>query len=130
MSDVFRLRSFSPSSAALRRGRSASVFCRRTSVLDVAAPRYNRESTHRDRAAIHRSNDTPSCGTRHVKLVEHGLVEALANAVGLRALGLGARMIDVLDRKIELILMPLRVTAVLAAAIGQHAHELHVVAFE
>jgi hypothetical protein len=26
--------------------------------------------------------------------------------------------------------MPIRVTAVLAAAIGQHAHELHVVAFE
>ena len=57
-------------------------------------------------------------------------MEALANAVGLRALGLGARVIDVLDRKIELIFMPLRVAAVLAAAIGQHADELYVMAFE
>jgi Transposase, Mutator family len=39
---------------------------------------------------------------------EHGLVQALANAVGLRALGLGARVIYVLDRKMERILMPLR----------------------
>src|SRR4029077_3697910 len=34
-----------------------------------------------------------------VELVEHGLVEAFTDAVGLRALGLGARVIDVLDRK-------------------------------
>src|SRR6266513_173718 len=31
-----------------------------------------------------------------VDLVEHGLVEALADAVGLRALGLGPRIVDVL----------------------------------
>src|ERR1700746_3940024 len=37
-----------------------------------------------------------------IELVEHGFVEALADAVGLRALGLGARGIDVLDCKIEL----------------------------
>ena len=42
-----------------------------------------------------------------VKLIEHGLVEALADTVGLRALGLSARVIDVLDREIELILVPL-----------------------
>jgi hypothetical protein len=34
-------------------------------------------------------------------LREHGLVETLAVAVGLWALGLGARMIDVLYREIE-----------------------------
>jgi hypothetical protein len=34
-------------------------------------------------------------------LREHGLVETLADAVGLWALGLGARMIDVLYREIE-----------------------------
>jgi hypothetical protein len=56
-----------------------------------------------------------------VELVEHGFVEALADAVGLRALSLGTRMIDVLDREIELILVPLRVAAILAAAIGKHA---------
>ena len=36
-----------------------------------------------------------------VKLIEHGLVEALTDAV---ALGLSPRVIDVLDREIELIL--------------------------
>src|ERR1700730_5224855 len=43
-----------------------------------------------------------------MKLIEHGLVEALA-----RALRLGARVIDVLDREIELILVPLWIAAVL-----------------
>src|SRR6478752_3891012 len=39
---------------------------------------------------------------RHtVELIEHGSMEALADSVGLRALGLGPRMIDVLDGEIE-----------------------------
>ena len=42
-----------------------------------------------------------------VKLIEHGLVEALADAVGLRALGLSARVINVLDREVEFVLVPL-----------------------
>ena len=33
-----------------------------------------------------------------VKLVEHSLVEAFADSVGLWAFSLGARVIDVLDR--------------------------------
>ena len=65
-----------------------------------------------------------------VELVEHGLVEALADAVGLRALGLGARVIDVLDREVELVFVPLRIAAVLAAAVGQHAQQLDVVLLE
>ena len=32
-----------------------------------------------------------------IEFVQHGLVEALTDAVGLRALGPGARVIDVLD---------------------------------
>jgi hypothetical protein len=56
-----------------------------------------------------------------VELVEHGLVEALADAVGLRALGLGARMIDVLYREIELVFMPLRIATIFAAAVSQRA---------
>ena len=36
-------------------------------------------------------------------------MEALADAVRLRALGFGSRMIDVLDRKIEFVLVSLRV---------------------
>ena len=38
-----------------------------------------------------------------VELVEHGLVEALDDAVGLRALGLGSGVVDVLDREIEFV---------------------------
>ncbi len=53
-----------------------------------------------------------------IELVERALVEALDDAVGLRALGLGARVIDVFDREIEFILVPFRITAILRAAVG------------
>ena len=48
-------------------------------------------------------------------------MEALADAVGLRALGLGPGVVDVLDRQIELVLMALGAAAVLGAAVGEHA---------
>src|SRR3981189_2352391 len=57
-------------------------------------------------------------------------MEAFADAVGLRAFGFGARVVDVLDRKMELVLVPLRIAAVLAAAIGQYAQQLDVIALE
>ena len=56
-----------------------------------------------------------------VKLIEHGLMEALADTVGLRALRLGARVIDVLDREIELILVPLRIAAVLPRSVSMRS---------
>src|SRR5215469_10749172 len=65
-----------------------------------------------------------------IELVERGLVEAFTDAVRLRALGLGARVIDVLDRKIQLILVPFGVAAELAAAASQHAQELDIVLLE
>ena len=41
---------------------------------------------------------------RHsVELIQDGAVEALADSIGLRALGLGAAVIDVLDREVELV---------------------------
>src|SRR5207302_8892751 len=54
-----------------------------------------------------------------VELVQHGAMEALADAVGLRALGLGAGVVDVLDRQIELVFVAFP-AAELGAAIGQH----------
>jgi len=49
---------------------------------------------------------------RHaVELVEQRFVEALADAVGLRAPRLGARVIDVLDRQVEFVLVMLGLTA-------------------
>src|SRR5438034_1086590 len=65
-----------------------------------------------------------------IEFVEHGLVEAFTDAVGLRALGLGARVIDVLDREIELVLVPFGIAAILAAAVGQHAQQLNLMAVE
>ena len=65
-----------------------------------------------------------------VELVEHRLVEAFADAVSLRALGLGTRVIDVLDRQIKLVFVPFRVAAVLAAAIRQYAEQLGIMLLE
>jgi hypothetical protein len=45
-------------------------------------------------------------------------------------LGLGARVIDVLDREIQLVPVPFRIAAELAAAVSQHAQELDVVLLE
>src|SRR5262245_66311330 len=53
-----------------------------------------------------------------VEFVEHGLVESFTDAVGLRAFGLGARVIDVLDRETELVFVPFGIAAILAAALG------------
>src|SRR5262249_31513015 len=65
-----------------------------------------------------------------IELVERGLMEAFTDAVRLRTLGLGARMIDVLDRKIQLVLVPFGIAAELAAAVSQHAQELDIVLLE
>src|SRR6266568_5697823 len=52
-----------------------------------------------------------------VELVEHGLVEALADAVGLRALGLGPRMVDVLDGKICPVAWPAPATIIFCSVV-------------
>ena len=58
-----------------------------------------------------------------IELIEHRLVEPLNDAIRLRALGLGARMVDILERQIELVFMALWIAAIFLAAIGQHAGE-------
>jgi hypothetical protein len=101
VSDVIRLRSLSPSSLAAHRGRSASRSCRSTNVPDVAAPHCIQRSRNPGRLAACRWTDTQLVDrTIHllaegdmIELVEYGLVEALADTIGLRALGFGARMI-------------------------------------
>src|SRR5262249_27866477 len=65
-----------------------------------------------------------------VEFVEHGLVESFTDAVGLRAFGLVARVIDVLDREIELVCVPFGIAAILAAAVGQHAQQLNLMGVE
>jgi hypothetical protein len=57
---------------------------------------------------------------RHpVELIEHRLMEAFADAIGLGALGFGARMVDVLDPQIELIGVVLGIAAILRASVGK-----------
>src|SRR5882757_10913214 len=60
-----------------------------------------------------------------IELVEHRLVEPLDDAIRLRALGLGARMVDILERQVELVFMVLGVAAIFRAAISQHPAEPH-----
>src|SRR5262245_23206887 len=60
-----------------------------------------------------------------IELVEHGLVEALANSIGLRALGLGSGVIDILYGEIEFIFMAIMGAAIFGAAICQNALERH-----
>jgi hypothetical protein len=49
-------------------------------------------------------------------------MEALADSIGLRALGLGAAMVDVLNREVEFVFVALGATK-LGAAIGQHPRQ-------
>ena len=57
-----------------------------------------------------------------VELIQYSAMEALADSIGLRALGLGTAVINVLDREVELVFMALG-PAKLGAAIGQHARQ-------
>ena len=59
-----------------------------------------------------------------IEFIEHGAMEALADAVGLWALGLGAAVIDVLDREIEFVFMALG-AAKLGAAIDRKSTRLN-----
>src|SRR5262244_2507326 len=52
-----------------------------------------------------------------IELIQYSAMEALTDSIGLRALGLGAAVINVLDREVELVFMAL------GPAIGQHARQ-------
>src|SRR4029077_13360559 len=53
---------------------------------------------------------------RHpIELVEHRAMEALADAIGLLALGFGAAVVDVLDGQVELVFVALIATELGAA---------------
>jgi hypothetical protein len=54
-----------------------------------------------------------------IELVHHGLVESLADPVGLGMLRLRPCMIDVLDGQLEFVLMPLGCSTVLGPMVGQ-----------
>lgn len=56
-----------------------------------------------------------------VELIQQGFVETLADAIGLRAARFCPRVIDVLNRQVELIFMPIMGAAEFRAAISQDA---------
>src|SRR5215470_16692086 len=100
----------------LRQGKSASGFCRSTNGPDAVDDRCIRAARRRGQPAARRSRDRSSCGTRSGKTRPRHAMEALADAIGLWALGLGTAVINVLDGEIELALG----AAKLGAAVGQH----------
>ena len=53
-----------------------------------------------------------------IELIEHRFVGPLNDAIRLRALGLGARMVDILERQIELVFVMLGVAAIFRAAVS------------
>ena len=53
-----------------------------------------------------------------IKLILDGAMETLADAVGLRALGLGPGVVDVLDRQVKLVFVAVAATE-LGAAVGR-----------
>ncbi len=56
-----------------------------------------------------------------VELVLNRLVQALADTVGLRALGFGSSVLNVLQVQVQRVLVVLAVAAVLAPAVSQDA---------
>ena len=56
-------------------------------------------------------------------------MKPLADAIGLRTFGFGARMLDTLEVQVQRKLMVLAVTAVLAASVGQYPKQWHAVLF-
>lgn len=57
-------------------------------------------------------------------------MKTFTDAIGLGTLRLSARMIDVLQRQVQLVLVMLRITAVLCAPIRQHAQQRNLKLFE
>ena len=53
-----------------------------------------------------------------VELIEHRLVEPLDDAIRLRALGLGARMVNILECQVELVFVMLGIATIFRAAIS------------
>ena len=65
-----------------------------------------------------------------VKLLKDCLVEPFADPVGLRALGLGFGVLDIIDGQVQLIIMTIKPATVLRTAIGEDPKDRHTVIFK
>lgn len=59
-----------------------------------------------------------------IELLFDRSVEPLADAVGLGTVGLGPRMVDIINGQVQLIIVPLRPATELGAAVGQYAQQI------
>lgn len=64
-----------------------------------------------------------------VKLVQHRLVEALTDAIGLRVAHLGLGVFDLVQGQVQLVVMVLRLATVFGAPVSQDSDDAHSVFF-
>jgi hypothetical protein len=65
-----------------------------------------------------------------VKLVENPLVEAFADAVGLRMIRLGFGVLDVIQGHVKLVIMLRQSAAIFGAVVSQHTKQHHAKFFQ
>lgn len=65
-----------------------------------------------------------------IKLLQHGLMEALTDTIGLWASGFGPGVIDSFKSQVQFIFVMLWRSAVLGTAIGEHTQHGHALLFE
>src|SRR5215467_3732449 len=106
----------------LRQERFASESCRSTSGPDVVDDNYIRPATHRDRPEARRACDRSSCGTRSGRTRRAQCDESARRFRSSAALGLGAAVIDVLDREVELVVVAFA-AAEFGATVSQHPRQ-------
>jgi hypothetical protein len=122
---MIRRRSFSPSQAASRQGTSASAFCRSTIVLGAAFPHCNFGPSDQDRPGDRRSSRRSSCERRCDRTHRAPSCGTARRCHSFAGSWSCARMVDILERQVELIFVALGVAAIFRAAISQHAAEPH-----
>lgn len=96
------------------------AFCHNSTCPSACVLRCSPPSTYRRQLAIRPASDTACVGMRWRRARLDRLVEARANPVRLRAPGLRARVLDVLQVEVQRILMRFPIPAIFAAAIGQY----------
>lgn len=65
-----------------------------------------------------------------VELFKDRAVESLTNTIGLRRLGLGTAVVNILNRQIQLVFVVGHVATVFSPPVGEDAQEAHVMGFK
>ena len=81
---------------------------------------YTRPYTHPGRSVKSQDHDTASFEMPHVELIQHGLVETLANTIGLRASDLSFGMVDFVELQEQLVRVVIQAATKLGSPIRQY----------